>query len=242
MPHTEPDLFRLDGYEGENPDVEEHFWEHVAAEQDSFTLLAQHHTDDARHSFYVLHDGSATWGIPGEPQIAAVHVRRDPDARVFSFEHAALPLPAMAQSWLIARGCPKEAIGLPDRVGTRPADEATRVLQRRLMADGGHFALLRSYTDDTAERPEVVVLLRAADERTPSPFRILLEEADLDAGTHTLREGGFLSYEAATYWWENHFTGDAAPLPTAPPLAHRSTLPATPARPAPAAPPRGRGR
>ncbi|MCD9193384.1 hypothetical protein [Streptomyces albireticuli] len=242
MPHDEPDLLRLDGFEAETPQVEEQFWQHIAGEQDMLTVLAEHHTDDARHSFYVLHNGAVTWGIPGEPQIVALHLQRDIAARTFRFEHAELPLPAMAQSWLIARGCPKEAIRLPDGMGTRPADEATRALQERLMTDGDHFALLTSYTDDTSARPETMVVLRALDERAPLPFRILLEEADLDAGTHTLREGGFATFEAATEWWENHYSGDAAALPTAPPLARRSPVPASPARPAPTAPPRGRSR
>ncbi|MGW1194492.1 hypothetical protein ACWD4B_01335 [Streptomyces sp. NPDC002536] len=241
MPHDEPDFLHLDGYEAETPQVEEQFWQHIEGEQDMLTVLAEHHTDDARNSFYVLHNGAVTWGIPGEPQIVALHLQRDPEARTFRFEHAELPLPAMAQSWLIARGCPKETIRLPDGMGTRPADEATRALQERLMTDGDHFALLTSYTDDTSARPETVVLLRALDERSPLPFRVLLEEADLDAGTHTLREGGFATFETATEWWENHFAGDAAALPIAPPPV-RSPVPTVPARPAPTAPPRGRGR
>ncbi|WP_424889134.1 hypothetical protein [Streptomyces sp. XH2] len=54
-------------------------------------------------------------------------------ARTFRFEYAELPLPTMAQSWLISRGFPKEAMSLPDGMGTRPADEATRALQERLI-------------------------------------------------------------------------------------------------------------
>ncbi|MBC2878081.1 MULTISPECIES: hypothetical protein [Streptomyces] len=242
MPHSEPDPFHLDGYEAESPAVEEQFWQHIAVDQADLTVLAQHHTDDDKHSFYVLHDGAATWGVPGEPQIIALHLQRDPAARAFRFQHAVLPLPAMAQSWLIARGCPKEAIGLPDGMGTRPADETTRALQERLMTDGDHFALLHSYTDDTTDRPETVVLLRALDERAPLPFRILLEEADLDAGTHTLREGAFATYEAATEWCEDHLTGETPALPAAAPPLRRRPVPLTPARPAVAVPPRGRGR
>jgi hypothetical protein len=45
------------------------------------------------------------------PQVLAVHLQRDHEKRAFSFEKAPLPLPAMAQCWLIHRGCPHDAIG-----------------------------------------------------------------------------------------------------------------------------------
>ncbi|MFI0743314.1 hypothetical protein ACH4PU_35355 [Streptomyces sp. NPDC021100] len=238
MQRHEPDIFRLGGYTSEGPDVEQR-WEYVVLDEDEFTVLAEHHTDNDEQSFYVLHNDAV---IPGDPQIVALHLQRDPATRTFRFEDKDLPLPAMAQSWLIARGCPKEAIDLQDGTGTRPADAATRLLEERLMSDGDHFALLHSYTDDTADRPEIVVLLRALDEREPWPFRILLREADLDAGTHTLREGGFSTFKAATDWFRGHFAGVGAPLPTAPPPARHNPVAAAPARPAPAVPPRGRSR
>lgn len=99
--------FRLDGYEPANDHVEKHFWQHIEINQDMLTALAEHHTDDGQHSYYVLHDGSVTWGIPGEPQLVALHLHRDTQERNFRFQHDVLPLPSMAQSWLIARGCPR---------------------------------------------------------------------------------------------------------------------------------------
>ncbi|WP_405734926.1 hypothetical protein OG607_41440 [Streptomyces sp. NBC_01537] len=237
MPQAEPDL-RLDGYEAVNARVEETFWQHIAINLDMLTVLAKHHTDGDQHSYYVLHNGAVTWGTPGDPQLVALHLQRDPAARTFRFQHATLPLPAMAQSWLIARGCPTDAIRLPPGMGTSPADGATRALEERLMSDGDHFALITSYTDDTSALPETTVFLRALDERAPLPFRVLLEEVDVEAGTHTLREGGFTTFEAATHWWENHWAGEALPLPIAPPQTRHSSLPAPPARPAPATPPR----
>ncbi|MFK4222207.1 hypothetical protein [Streptomyces sp. NPDC019890] len=241
MPQAEPD-FRLDGYEAVNDRVEETFWQHIASGQDMLTVLAEHHTEGDQHSFYVLHDRAVTWGIPGEPQLAALHLQRDCAARTFRFQHEMLPLPAMAQSWLIARGCPKDAIRLLPGMGTAAADDATRALEERLMSDGDHFALLTSYTDDTSAKPETTVLLRATGERAPLPFRVLLEEVDTDAWTHTLRECGFATFEAATEWWENRWSGQDIALPTTPPPTRRSPLPAAPARPAPGVPPRGRVR
>ncbi|MEU8784856.1 hypothetical protein [Streptomyces sp. NPDC048637] len=233
----EPD-FRLDGYEAVNQNVADQFWQHIRIEQDMLTLLAEHHTEDSEHSFFVMHDRAATWGIPGEPQLVALHLKRDTAAHTFRFTHQMLPLPSMAQSWLIARGCPEDKILLADGMGTNPANQATRALENRLRRDGDHFALLHSYTHDTGPI-EITVLLRALDEKAPQPFRVLLQEVDTDAWTHTLREGGFPSFEAATQWWESNWRGEQIPLPTASPATRHTTTAGNPALPARPAPPPG---
>ncbi|MDL2075763.1 hypothetical protein QNN03_04855 [Streptomyces sp. GXMU-J15] len=138
MSKYEPD-FRLDGYEAVNDHVADQFWSHIGIEQDSMTVLAEHHSADARHSFFVMHNRAVTWGIPGEPQLVALHLKRDHAARTYQFDHAELPLPSMAQSWLIARGCPEEAILLPDGMGTAPANEATRAC-RQMIFDRGSWS------------------------------------------------------------------------------------------------------
>ncbi|MFF4363440.1 hypothetical protein [Streptomyces sp. NPDC001604] len=238
MPHHEPD-FRLDGYEAVNDHVADQFWGHIGSEQDMMTVLAEHHSEDAEHSFYLMHNGAVAWGIPGDPQLVALHLKRDPATRTYRFAHEELPLPAMAQSWLIARGCPEETILLPDGMGTKAANEATRVLEQRLRSDGDHFALLISYTHDS-DPIQTTVMLRALDEKAAMPFRVLLEEVDPVAWTHTLREGGFTTFEAATQWWEAHWRGEEPPLPTASPATRPATAaPGLPTRPAP---PRGPGR
>ncbi|WP_405591716.1 hypothetical protein [Streptomyces sp. NBC_01092] len=232
MPSYEPD-FRLDGYEAVNDHVADQFWGHIGIEQDSMTVLAEHHSGDAEHSFYMMHNRAVTWGIPGEPQLVALHLKRDPAARTYQFDHAELPLPSMAQSWLIARGCPEEKILLPDGMGTTAANEATRVLEQRLRSDGDHFALLISHTHDS-DPIQTTVMLRALDEKAAMPFRVLLEEVDSTAWTHTLREGGFQTFEAAAQWWEAHWNGDEPPLPTVSPATRPVTAaPGLPARPAP---------
>lgn len=217
--------------------VADQFWQHIEIEQDDLTLLAEHHTKDGEHSFYVMHNRAVTWGIPGEPQLVALHLKRDAAAHTFRFTHRMLPLLSMAQSWLIARGCPEDKILLTAGMGTDPADHATRALEKRLRSDGDHFALLTSYTHD-ADPIEITALLRALDEKAPLPFRVLLEEVDTDTCTHTLREGGFETFEAATQWWEGHWRGEKPPLPTASPAPRHTTagIPALPVRPAP---PRG---
>ncbi|WP_329096807.1 hypothetical protein [Streptomyces sp. NBC_01439] len=236
----EPD-FRLDGLEPANPAMGESFWDAVESESHEMSVLASHHSPDGRTSFFVLHDRTATWGIPGEPQLIALHLTRDTEARTFTADFVRLPLVSMAQSWLIKRGCPTDAIGLPEGMGSRPADETTVALERRLMGDGDNFAVLFSYTEDSGLKPEITVLLRALDEMAPYPYRVLLEELDTSTWTHTLREGGFETFEAADAWLEDR----DAPLPATPALrasaARTSAVPTLP--PAPAAGPRsGRSR
>ncbi|WP_411574853.1 hypothetical protein [Streptomyces fradiae] len=231
--------FDLDDFDADE-DVLLAFDSMVGVGQDMLTPLATHHSADGVHSYYVLFDGSVTWGIPGAPQLMALHLQRDRDQRTFSFEGERLPLPSMAQSWLIHRGCPPDAIGLDPELGPPAADEATRALERRLAGDGDHFAMGYSYTRDDPDDMLTVVALRALDERAPSPFRVLVEEVDTDAWTHTLREGGFDTKEEALHWCFSRLDGEAGSLP-----AVRPTVAAT--RPAglpkgPAVHPSGRTR
>ncbi|MGW2822133.1 hypothetical protein ACWC24_14140 [Streptomyces sp. NPDC001443] len=203
----------LDDFEAADELTEEKFWHAIEIEQYMLTTLAEHHSADGARSFYVLHNGAVTWGVPGEPQIVALHLERDLKRKTFRFEHAALPLPAMAQSWLIHRGCPRDAIGLRPGMGTRPADDATHALEQRLMDDGDHFALVHSHTQDDPDDMTTLVVLHVLDVCDPAPFRVLHEEVDTDALTHTLREGGFATAEEAFQWCDNRLNGEAAPLP-----------------------------
>ncbi|MFE0134036.1 hypothetical protein ACFWY6_21100 [Streptomyces sp. NPDC059037] len=234
MPSS-PD-FRLDGYDAVNDRVAEQFWQHIDIEATDLTVLAEHHTDDQRHSYYVLHNGAVTWGIPGEPQLVALHLQRDVQARTFRFQYDQLPLVPMAQSWLIARGCPKGAIRLRPDMGTDAADEATTALEDRLTSDGDHFEIVTSYTSDDPDRMQITVLLAAIDDKAPLRFRVLLEEVDTEHWTHTLREGGFSTYEQATAWWQAHWSGDDVPLPTAQTATRHSAPSARPGLPAAPAP------
>ncbi|QNE74524.1 hypothetical protein F0344_07785 [Streptomyces finlayi] len=235
MPLPELDL-RLDDFEPTDPQVEEAFLHAVSLNQDMLLPLAEHHSPSGGNSFYVLHDSSVTWGIPGEPQIAALHLQRDLVARTFHFEYVPLPLPSMAQSLLINRGCPPDAIDLNPDLGPPPADEATRALERRLMGDGDHFACGYSYTNDSPDDMVTVAALRALDGRASSPFRVVIEEVDSEAWTHTLREGGFASAEEAVQWCQERISGTAGPLPPVRPGVSSTRPAALPKSPAPRPP------
>ncbi|WP_093788777.1 hypothetical protein [Actinacidiphila guanduensis] len=203
---------------GPDDQVNHAFDEHIAADQDYLVALAEHHTADG-HSYYVLCDESATYDRPGTPEIVALHLRRDRDNKTFDFEYMRLPLPAMAQSWLVHRGCPPDAIGLDPGLGPPPADEATRSLEQRLAGDGDHFALGYSYTSDNPGDRVIVVALRALDEPAPSPFRVLVHEIDAETWTHTLREGGFDTMHEALQWCRDRLADRAGPLPPVRPAA-----------------------
>ncbi|MFJ7528015.1 hypothetical protein ACIQ1S_24180 [Streptomyces griseus] len=215
------------------------FYRHVSLHQDSYVPLAEHHSANGARSYYVLFDRSATYGHPGDPHYLAVYLRRDQEEATFDFEYAQLPLVPMAQSWLIHRGCPSESIPLSREIGPRPADEATTALEQRLVNDGDHFAMGLSYTEDDPNDYVTLVVLRAMDERAPSPYRVLVEEVDVDLETYTLREGGFNTVEEARHWYIERLGGRADPLP---PVRATSALPppaSIPAKP-PAARPPGR--
>ncbi|MGW7303960.1 hypothetical protein ACWGI1_00090 [Streptomyces sp. NPDC054835] len=195
-----------------------------------YKVLGEYRT--GTDAYFVLYDEGAPWGIPGAPQLRAVHVARDLRARTFKIDTTELPLVAMAESWLIARGCPN---GVVDPACHRPADAITRALEARVRRDGDHFALLTSYSDDERDSPETVAMLRSLDPQARPEFRILLERYDEKSGTHTLREGGFASHEQAVAWWTSWWQGDAPPLPAPAPSLRQATavapLPASPAGP-----------
>jgi hypothetical protein len=248
LPPTEPALarkpipqvdFELDDFDADE-EMSLDFYRQVAVHEDMLVPLAEHHTPSGAHSYYVLFDRTATWGHPGMPQLLAVHLQRDREKRTFTFEQAGVPLPAMAQSWLVHRGCPQDAIGLDPELGPPPADEATRALERRLAGDGDHYAMGYSYTCDDPDDMVTVVALRALDERAPSPFRVVVEEVDTDAWTHTLREGGFDTVGEALQWCDDRLTGEAGPLPPVRPAAAASRPAVLPKAPAPRPPGRSR--
>lgn len=231
--------FELDDFDADE-EMYLAFYRQVAVREDMLVPLAAHHTPNGAHSYYVLFDRTATWGHPGMAQLLAVHLQRDREERTFTFEQAAMPLAAMAQSWLIHRGCPQSAIGLDPELEPPPADEATRALERRLAGDGDHYAMGYSFTCDDPDDMVTVVALRALDERAPSPFRVVVEEVDTDAWTHTLREGGFDTVGEALQWCDDRLAGEAGPLPPVRPTA-AAVSPAGVAK-GPASRPPGRSR
>lgn len=234
IPHVDFELDDLDADEERYLD----FYRKVAVHEDMLVPLAEHH--DGPNSYYVLFDRTATWGHPGMAQVLAVHLQRNYEKQTFSFEQAPLPLPAMAQSWLIHRGCPHDAISLDPGLGPPPADEATRALERRLVGDGDRYAMGYSYTSDDPDDMVIVVVLRARDEQASSPFHAVVEEVDTERWTHTLREGGFDTAGEALQWCEDRLTGEAGPLPPVRSAATASR-PASVAK-APAPRPPGRSR
>ena len=113
-------------------------------------VLTEHHTGpDGSHSFLVAHDESATWGVPGAPQLVAVAVARDLDRRTFTLEtasHASLPF---AQNWLIERGCPPDHITTVDGDFMKAADNLTLRIEQKIRDAGHRYEVLDTQSWDT---------------------------------------------------------------------------------------------
>ncbi|MFB9464965.1 glycosyl hydrolase [Streptomyces cinereospinus] len=221
----------------------------IALWDDLFSTLAEHHTPDGQHSFFVIHGGSATWGIPGAPQLIALHVTRDLTARTFRIEQANQPTVPFAQLWLTGRGCPPDTLQLPDDQRIEPADALTTRIERQIRHSGTRYETKDHYTHDSVPY-ETWVMVRDSDPSAANlPVRIFLEETNLDALTYTLREGAFRDGTSANQWLFDRDT----PLPeppehlvsadrrtraalarsTADRPATAASLPATPAGPSP---------
>jgi hypothetical protein len=64
--------------------------------------------------------GSHTWAVlwhhffeeayPDQSHLLAVHVARDDASRTFRYATREIPILALAQQWLVARGCPPDAL------------------------------------------------------------------------------------------------------------------------------------
>ncbi|MEE4543638.1 glycosyl hydrolase [Streptomyces sp. V4-01] len=175
------------------------------------TVLAEHHTAPHRsHSYVVAHDTSATWGVPGSPQIAAIKVARDFNLGTFTLEseyHASVPF---AQAWLIERGCPPEKIALAESDFVAPADEQTLRVQQMIRDGGQRYYVIDTWTSDF-DPCENWTLARDSGAAV-DPVRVFLEVVDEKALTYTVREGAFLDEDAARDWLEDRST----PLPPAP--------------------------
>ncbi|MET8577315.1 hypothetical protein [Streptomyces sp. NPDC005012] len=236
----EPD-YRLDGYAPADAWIKGAFQQVFEAERHTLAVLAEHHTPDNAHSYFVLHDTAATWGPPHTSQVLALHLRRDMASSTYRFEHERLPLAAMAQSWLIQRGCPADAIALGPDIGTQPADDTTRALEQRVRGDAGRFSFLDSFTRDDPYDVLTLVVLRSRNASDPARIRVLCEEADLKAGTHTLREGGFTTVSDALAWCDQRLAALEMDLPPVDRVTSRTGPVASPsALPARAVPGRSR--
>ncbi len=212
---TVPD-YRLDGFAPADQAAAD-ARDYLDLAGDDFHVLADHHTADAAHSFLVVHDSSATWGVPGAPQLVSLHITRDLQARTFRIEHAQHAMLPFAQRWLVARGCDPAAIRLPEGRYGRPADALTAQLEERIVCSGERYQILDHHTRDYGPH-KIWVMVRDTDPSAAQrPIRLFLEEADLDTFTYTVREGAFQDGVSANQWLTDRDT----PLPE--PAQHLDT-------------------
>ncbi|WEV29132.1 glycosyl hydrolase [Streptomyces sp. 71268] len=228
--------------------AEQAFW------PQDLTVLAEHHSGpDRAHSYVVAYDRSITWGLPGQPQIAAIKVARDLAQATYTLEmayHATVPF---AQNWLIERGCRAEPISALDGDLMQPADDRTVRVEQQIRDSGTRYEVLGSWTSDFAPC-ETWTLTRDSDSEQ-APIRLFLQEGDFDTHSYTVHEGAFPDEERARRWLDERsgplpqppeYCGEAAghraraalrrspgvaALPKAGPDAHQAPSPGTAQRP-----------
>ncbi|MET9608399.1 hypothetical protein ABZZ17_25655 [Streptomyces sp. NPDC006512] len=211
-----PPDFRITGFEPVSALTEDSY-ELVASAEEDLAVVAAHHSANGRDTYLVLYDATAIYGNPGAPAYVAVHVTRDLERRVFDFNHAHHPLLPLAQNWLIAKGCPPDAVRTPTDRGPQPADALTSRLEGLLRTNvGQRYLVLDHYTDHQSNSNAGARTSTLVHDRHPlsaaHPYRVFMEEVTQDFGTYTVREGAFSSIEAADLW----IAAVDLPLPPAP--------------------------
>ncbi|MEU2868685.1 hypothetical protein ABZ769_05690 [Streptomyces olivoreticuli] len=239
--------FRLDGYTLASGSDEDHFLS-LVTDHTVLTPLITHHSPDGARSYLVLHDGTATWDVPGTAQLIAMTITRGLDGKTFGFQTERHPVLPLAQQWLISQGADADAVRVPAQwSGPKPADALTTALEEQLMTSGGRYEVIDHYTDDCGEH-ETTVLVHDNDlASAEQPYRLFLEQWAPDSDTYTLREGAFRTEDAAWQWLEERDRPLPEPRTTTPGTlavpraqAARATTrrsPALPASPPPAGPP-----
>ncbi|MGW2404074.1 glycosyl hydrolase [Streptomyces sp. NPDC001739] len=214
--------YRLAGYDAHDERTERDF-AFFCTDSDVLHPLTAHHTPDGRQSFFVLADSAATYApCPGTAALIALHVTRDAEAATFRIDSDRLPTVSFAQRWLIARGCPVEAIRMPDdHPFTRPADALTAELEERLLTSAGpRYEVLDHYTDDHGVLTATTLVRDHDPSSRHQPFRIFHEDTNLESHTHTLREGAWADIDAAAQWLIDR----EGPLPAPRPQISQASL------------------
>lgn len=191
-------------------------------------VLAVQHSRDPdsagpANTYILLFDTTVTWGVPGDPPYAAVHLTRNQAERTFRLDSEYHPLPALARNWLGQRGADPLAVAPDASMQFYTADQATVNLEQQLARSGDRFSIIDNYTYDDvfghgADRRFFWKTWVIADDRTPGPgeqpVRVFFEDFDVPADAYTLREGGFPTIEAAREWTETVGDQHPTPLPT----------------------------
>lgn len=243
--------YRIDGFEAATERIEKGFFS-LTLSDDMFVPLAEHHSPDGRDTYLLLYDRAAIWDIPGMAEYISLHITRDVDQRTFDFDYQNHPVIPLAQNWLIRQGCPAESAELSKNHGPRLTDALTARLEDLLRANpGDRYKVIDHYTDNLCSfdfGTEVRTLVHDSHPDSASaPYRLFLEETTKDFRSYTVREGAFVTTEAADSWAMERST--PLPVATSTPKHRRPPGEAARARstvkggslavaPAPVAPPR----
>jgi hypothetical protein len=163
-------------------------------------VLNEYSTQDDSRSWYCCFDTTATWGIPGSPQLLALLVERDQVNQRIRIEHAQHDLEAFAHNWLVERGCPPETLttyAIPTPFAMTD-EQSLRATEKIRTADGDRYTPLNSYTDDDPDHAESWVMVEDTQAAT-LPVRLFVQTWGPEPDT-VLREGAFDDQDAAYAW------------------------------------------
>ncbi len=221
--------YRLEGFQPADPASGDEF-DVLTLSDDTFTSLAWHHDRDGVASYWIFHDCSATWGLPGAAELVALCVVRDPATRTFRFSYSSEPILPLAQRFLISCGAPSRALEMRQAQRfAQPADQDTTWLERQLRYSHHRYEVLEHYTHgpvSATDGTSIRVLVHDRDmHHAHQPYRLFLETTTPDFSTYTLRQGAFTDQDAVEAWLDRWYADPSTALPdpqalgTSPPSA-----------------------
>jgi len=151
---------------------------------------------------------STTRGVPGDPAIIAVTLRKDLLACTYTLYAMTFPTEALATCWLASRGIPLAKLK-PSAGYARMTDELSHQMERRIIRSADRFDVLDHRTTRATER-EVWVLFRDLAPEGKDPYLLQVETTLPDSTTYTVREGRFATQSGARDWISNR----PGPLPS----------------------------
>jgi hypothetical protein len=156
--------------------------------------------------------GSHTWVVlwhhffeeayPDQSHLLAVHVVRDDASRTFRYATCEIPILALAQQWLVGRGCPPGALKR-NRHYSAEADASSQSIETRLTRSPHRYALADHGTVYDPDPPGSWAIIRdKAPASSATQWQVLVESAGAEQGTYVLRERSFPTRKQAEHFVE----------------------------------------
>jgi hypothetical protein len=162
---------------------------------------------------------AATWGLPGERAMVALHIERYEQTQSFRLRCGMLPTEPLAAQWLATHGVPVGELVKNGR-GQRHTDQLSARVEERIREDAAQrFRVVSDYTDDE----EVWVVYEDRSPGDQPRYLAHLETIERDHPgdlDYRVLEARFASFDEAERWFD-----ERGPLPltseSLPPEAQR---------------------